>query len=158
MHTGILESLLKVMRRSTLARGAFGVAIARACRTTQAEMPNLPTSPAQLEYFSSPKNSSMVALEASLATPYKYYRRKRPMRELDVPASRPAFHAKGRVLALRYFGETSRRTCTCTCTWMYVCMHASMHVCMFACMYDMHALKNRGARTRTCTAKMYASM
>ena len=50
----------------------------------------------------------MVALEASLATPYKYYRRKRPMRELDVPASRPAFHAPGRVLALRYFAETSR--------------------------------------------------
>ena len=30
------------------------------------------------------------------------------MRELDVPASRPAFHAPGRALALRYFGETSR--------------------------------------------------
>jgi hypothetical protein len=30
------------------------------------------------------------------------------MRELDVPASRPAFHAPGPVLALRYFAETSR--------------------------------------------------
>ena len=30
------------------------------------------------------------------------------MRELDVPASRPAFHAPGRVLALRYFAEASR--------------------------------------------------
>ena len=39
---------------------------------------------------------------------YKYHRRKRPLSELDVPASRPAFHAPGRVLALRYFGETSR--------------------------------------------------
>ena len=35
-------------------------------------------------------------------------RKKTAMRELDVPASRPAFHAPGRVLALRYFGETSR--------------------------------------------------
>ena len=50
----------------------------------------------------------MLALEASLATPYKSHRRKRPMRELDVPASRPALHAPGRVLALRHIAETSR--------------------------------------------------
>ena len=30
------------------------------------------------------------------------------MRELDVPASRPAFHAPGRVLSVIYLGETSR--------------------------------------------------
>ena len=70
------------------------------------EMVYLPTRPAQnLSIFFSSQNPSMVALARHLplrtAAPPKT-----PMRELDVRVASRG-HAPGRVLAVRYFADTS---------------------------------------------------